>query len=292
MVAPFLNEAAFLDRFLRSLAAQRRLPDVLLLVDDGSTDGSREIAERFAAEHPWARVLRRPPRPKERDRLAAAAEYQAFQWAVDQLDAYDVVGKLDTDLDLSPGLLEALERALESEPRLGIVGSYLSIEGRRGVPVRERCPAYHVRGATKFYRRACLEQISPIAPILGWDTIDETKARMLGWATRSLALPEGDSLHLRPTGHADGALRGARRRGACAFAAGAHPVWVVLGGVARFRERPYGLVGAHYVAGCAGAALRRLPRAEREVRRHARREQLRRLRGRLGSGPRLHPAAG
>jgi hypothetical protein len=44
--------------------------------------------------------------------------------------------------------------------------------------------------------------------------------------------------------------------------------------------------GAHYVAGWAGAALRRAPRAEAEVRAHVRREQLRRIGRRLRQGGR------
>ena len=82
--------------FLESLAAQTRPPDRLLLVDDGSTDGSHEPAAEFAAEHEWAQLLRRPPRPTERDRLATAKELVAFQWGVTQLDVdWDVVGKVD-----------------------------------------------------------------------------------------------------------------------------------------------------------------------------------------------------
>ena len=57
---------------------------------------------------------------------------------------------------------------------------------------RVRIGAGHVHGATKFFRRACWEQISPVPPILGWDTIDESTARMRGWRTQSFAMPDGD----------------------------------------------------------------------------------------------------
>jgi biofilm PGA synthesis N-glycosyltransferase PgaC len=279
VVACFLDEAAHLPRFLRSLEAQSRRPDRVLLVDDGSSDASPAIAGDFAARHDFAAVLRRPRRAAERDRLARAPELQAFQWAVEQLDGeYDVIAKLDADLDLAPGLVAGLERAFVADPRLGIAGAMLHSAGADGDLRLERVPAYHVRGATKFYRRACLEQIAPIPAILGWDTIDEVAARRLGWATRSIDLPGPPTVHLRPPGAHDGIARGYRRWGECAWAYGAHPLNVFAGGVHRMRRRPYVVGGLHYLAGWGLAAARRLPRADPQVRAYCRAEQRERAR--------------
>src|SRR3954447_13846617 len=78
VVVPFLNEEAHLPTFLSSLDAQTRRPDRAVLVDDGSTDGSAGLCEAFAAGGGWVTVLRRPPRPPRRDRLAEAPELAAF----------------------------------------------------------------------------------------------------------------------------------------------------------------------------------------------------------------------
>ena len=45
-VVPFLNEEAYLPAFLASMATQRRFPDTLLLVDDGSSDRPPQIASQ------------------------------------------------------------------------------------------------------------------------------------------------------------------------------------------------------------------------------------------------------
>ena len=229
-------------------------------------------------------VLRRPRRAAARDRLAQAPELQAFAWAIGQLDGtYDVIAKVDADLELAPGAIAGIEAAFAAEPDLGLAGLELHSAGPDGVLRREHVPSFHVRGATKFYRRACLEQISPIPAILGWDTIDEVDARRLGWTTRSLPLDGPPTLHLRPPGAHDGVGRGFRRWGECAWAYGADPVAVLAGGVHRMRRRPYVLGGLNYIAGWGLAAARRLPRADRDVRAFCREEQRLRMRRAVAS---------
>ncbi len=284
-VVSFLNEERHLQAFLDSIAGQERVPDLLVLVDDGSTDASCAIAAEFAATRSNVRLLRRAPRPPTRDRLALAAELRSFHWGLSQVELpWDVAVKMDADLDLSPDLFHTLERAFLSTPDLGIAGAYLSVIDRRtGMRVRERCPPHHVRGATKFYRRACLREISPIPPILGWDTIDEVAARRHGWRTASLACPRGDTIHLRPAGSTDGRLRAHYRWGVCAYGVGQHPLWVILSAARRLGDSPRLLGSGAFLAGWALAAIRRRPRAAPDVRDFARSEQLSILRGRVRS---------
>ena len=59
VVMPFYNHARYLEFALASLATQTRLPDLLVAVDDGSTDGSSAIVEAFAARAPFAVTLLR-----------------------------------------------------------------------------------------------------------------------------------------------------------------------------------------------------------------------------------------
>jgi glycosyltransferase involved in cell wall biosynthesis len=57
LVVPCFNAAPFLAAALRSATAQTRPPDEIVVVDDGSTDGSADLAER---EPGPIRVLRKP----------------------------------------------------------------------------------------------------------------------------------------------------------------------------------------------------------------------------------------
>lgn len=283
VVVPFLDEAQHLPRFLASMAAQTRQPDRLVLVDDGSTDGSGEIAAAFATQYPFAMALGRPPRVRRRDRLATADELRAFQWGITQAgEPFDVVAKLDGDLELTPGTIEEIMRMLTLDPGLGMAGSYLSEEDpASGARRRLRIRAEHVHGATKFYRRECYEDIAPVPAIMGWDTMDEVKARMRGWRTQSFALIGGDPLHMRPRSSYDGVGRGFRRSGEGSYALGDHPLHVLLYAGRHVVDTPGPSGALNYLAGWGGAALRRFPRAEPDVREHIRRDELRRIRLRL-----------
>lgn len=282
IIVPFRDEERYLETLLDSVACQTRLPDRLVLVDDGSVDASPQKAARFVKQHAWAVLLRRPHRPRERDRLLKASVWQSFLWALEQVEVdYDIVAKLDGDLRLSPDLLETIEQHFDDDPRLGIAGAFLSARDRRGHFGREHHPVFHVRGATKFYRQSCYEEIAPIPAVLGWDTIDEVKARMNGWRTLTFEIPSGDSEHLRPTGSLDGALRSFRRYGLAAYVYGAHPLFVLLAAVYRLGKWPWMLGGVNYAAGWLSGALRRYPRADPEIRAFVRREQLGRVAARL-----------
>jgi glycosyltransferase involved in cell wall biosynthesis len=56
-VIPCYNAAAYIGETIRSVLAQTQVPDEILVVDDGSTDGSFDVASQFG--HP-VRVIRQP----------------------------------------------------------------------------------------------------------------------------------------------------------------------------------------------------------------------------------------
>jgi biofilm PGA synthesis N-glycosyltransferase PgaC len=285
VAAVFLNEETYLPVFLASMAAQTRRPDLLLLVDDGSTDESGQIASRFAERTDRFHYVRLPERPPDPDRLAAANELKAFQSAVDPLlEAFDVVAKMDADLDLAPNAIETIERAMLADPKLGLAGIVLSERQDDGslTPITTRLD--HVEGAFKFYRSDCWRQIQPLQPILGWDTLDEFQARAHGWRTRSFETDSAETEHLRRMGTHGTILRSFRRWGVCSYGYGAHPLQVAWYAFVLMRSRRPRLIGGlNYLAGWAGAWIRRAPRAAPEIRREVRREQIGRMRTRFRS---------
>ena len=62
IISPVRNESAFLGQTLASVAAQTITPLEWIIVDDGSTDRTRELAEDWARERPWIKVVSRRDR--------------------------------------------------------------------------------------------------------------------------------------------------------------------------------------------------------------------------------------
>jgi glycosyltransferase involved in cell wall biosynthesis len=57
VVLPNYNHAAYLPRALDALLSQERQADEIIVVDDCSIDGSRDIVSHYAAKHPSIRLL-------------------------------------------------------------------------------------------------------------------------------------------------------------------------------------------------------------------------------------------
>src|SRR4051794_34331253 len=63
VVVPFFNEATGAFRFLEELAAVVESlsdPAEVLLIDDGSTDGTTQVLEGYVCRHPNFRLIRQP----------------------------------------------------------------------------------------------------------------------------------------------------------------------------------------------------------------------------------------
>lgn len=289
LITPARDEAAFLPNTIRAMAAQTRPPDLWLIVDDGSTDDTPQILSRMAAKLPFLRILRAPAVEDSggADRLTLAAEARAFNNGLATIDLaeFSHVGKLDADVELSPEYLDLLLERFAAEPDLGIAGGTL-LEQSRNDWRPTKVPAYHVRGALKLYSRECFEAIGGIEERLGWDTIDETYARMRGYATRSL--PDLEARHHRPVATRGGALRGRARHGQCAYILRYGLPWVLARSFKVATQRPYVLSGFAFLYGYLKALLNSQPKVEDDRFKRFVREELR-MRA-LGGSSFFHPS--
>lgn len=58
VLTPNYNDAPLIGGCIECVAAQTRLPDEMIIVDDGSTDDSVAVIERYRAKHSWIRFVR------------------------------------------------------------------------------------------------------------------------------------------------------------------------------------------------------------------------------------------
>lgn len=90
IIVPVYNTKSYLDRCLDSILAQDFTDYELILVDDGSTDGSGGICDRYAAAHSHIRCLHQPNGghtcARQNGVRASRGEYIAFVDSDDWID--------------------------------------------------------------------------------------------------------------------------------------------------------------------------------------------------------------
>jgi len=120
IILPIYNVAAYLDRCVRSVLEQDFKDYEIILVNDGSTDESPRICERYAREYACVRVVH-----KENGGLASArntgldAALGRYIWWV------------DSDDWIEPGSLERLYRASCDDSPDMVKFSHYRVEGAR-----------------------------------------------------------------------------------------------------------------------------------------------------------------
>lgn len=274
IITPVRDEQDHLEKTIESVLSQTVLPEEWVLVNDGSKDGTGAIIDHYAGRYPWIRAVHRGNRGF---RKAGGGVVEAFYDGHGALHAagWDFIVKLDGDLSFPADYFEKCLRQFGLDPALGICGGtiYNLIDGR---PVLEKQPVFHVRGATKIYRRACWQAIGGLIKAPGWDTLDEAKANMLGWSTKSIA--ELHVVHHRYTGSADGTWANAVKNGRANYITGYHPLFMLLKCVKRAAGRPYLLGSAGLMWGFLSGYLKGIPRVDdAELIGYIRRQQMNKL---------------
>ncbi|MDQ6622083.1 MAG: glycosyltransferase family 2 protein [Verrucomicrobiota bacterium] len=281
LVTPARNEAAFIENTIQSVISQTVLPGRWIIVSDGSTDGTDEIVQRAAANHPWIQLLRMPARTT-RQFAAKAHAFNAGYACLKNLES-DIVGNLDADITFEPDYFEFLLSKFVADPELGVAGTPF-VEDQASCDKHTYAHQFaqleHVSGACQLFRRPCFAAIGGYKPIEGGaiDWIAVTTARMNGWKTRTFV--DKVCFHHRKIGTANGSSLMARfHYGKKAYYVGGHPLWILLRGIFQMRERPFLLAGLYFQAGYLWAFLRRMPRAvDGKLMRFHRAEQMSRLR--------------
>jgi poly-beta-1,6-N-acetyl-D-glucosamine synthase len=272
-VTPVRDEVEHFTRTAESLVAQTHRPAQWIVVDDGSTDGTRAIADLYAARHEWIRVV---DAGRSHRRARGAPIVRAFHAGLAQLERPpEIVVKLDADLYLPPHYFAWVAAVFMREPRAGVVGgvAYVHVDGRW----RQDGPANNVNGVAKSYRSACLDDFGGLQEAMGWDGIDEYAARARGW--RVHVLTELQILHFRPRGSKQPWYRARWEEGRGNHFMGYLWPWLIVRVAYRMvAERPPLLGGLVLLLGFAAARLAGAPQVpDPAAREELRREQRARL---------------
>jgi poly-beta-1,6-N-acetyl-D-glucosamine synthase len=246
------DEAANLPRLAACLAAQTLLPREWIIVENGSSDGTLEVARRLAGEQPWIRILELPGTPSA-DRGAPVVRALHAGIAV-IAKPIPIVINVDADISMERDYFERLVGEFEADSTLGIASGGL-LELDRGEWRRRHLTGTTVVGASRAYRWECLQDVLPLEERVGWDGIDEFRANTRGWTTK--LFDEISVSHHRREGERDGPTWQARwNQGRAAWYMG-YRAWYLLARSLWHMRREPGAFGM--VLGYSAAALQREP---------------------------------
>jgi glycosyltransferase involved in cell wall biosynthesis len=277
LITPARNEQDFIGLTLKSMVGQTYPPVKWVIVNDGSTDGTARIVERYIIRYPWIELIFRPIR-EDRNFAGKVISFNEGLERVKDL-SFDLLGNLDADISFEPDHFEFLIRKFQDDPSLGVGGTAYTQEGWDSM--RDSFEGEtSVHGACQLFRRKCFDDIGGYCPnpAGGIDWIAVTTARMKGWKTRNY--PERRFHHHRTMGTAQrGELGAMFDYGKKDYFLGGSPLWELFRVGYRMMKRPFIFGGLALLCGyCSAAAKRSVRPVSPELMRFHRQEQMNKLR--------------
>ena len=181
VIIPAYNAARYLDEAIASIRSQAYAPLEIVLVDDGSTDDTAQVAAR----HPDLVILHQPNRgpaaARNRGIAAATGEYIAF---------------LDADDFWAPAMLPRLLARLQAQPSTGIVQGL--IQRLRAAPQvdgsvefrPEFKPYAFLNLGSGLYRRAVFDRVGLFDELLPDNEDTDWMIRAWECGVQKLVTPE------------------------------------------------------------------------------------------------------
>jgi poly-beta-1,6-N-acetyl-D-glucosamine synthase len=200
VITPAHNEEGLIERTIQSMIAQKVRPLKWVIVNDGSTDHTREVVEKHLPGNDFIELLN-VERGNDR---SFGNKARAFNRGVERMQGldYEFIGNLDADISLEPDYYANILQIFAAEPKLGVCGGPVcTIVGDKFVAVDRTLES--VAGPVQLFRRECFADIGggyqPL-PYGGIDAAAEITAKMKGWIVRKS--PENKAYEHRQNGTA------------------------------------------------------------------------------------------
>lgn len=250
IITPAYNEAAYIERTIKGVIAQSVLPTKWIIVDDGSTDATAEIIQRYASKYSWIQYLRREKVPGQSYYGSNVYAIMEGYSAVKDTE-FDFLAVLDADISLPGKYYELIFERFGKDDKLGVAsGIYMDlVDGKLRKMLNDR---RSTPKAIQVFRRECFVKIGGYQSMKygGEDTCSCVMARMNGF--KSWSFPDICVVHNKPIGfgHANSMLKIRFRHGINEYFLATHPLFMLAKSLRRcFKERPFILGGLVRMAG-------------------------------------------
>ena len=133
IIIPIFNEENQLDKCLQSFVNQTTKPSSLILVNDGSTDNSKKIINKYSKKFSWITDYNKSSNGKAE---AGKKIIKAFNFGKSKSKLkYDLIGKFDGDIILPKNYFEKMIQHFKKDEKIGICSGVLFVKKKRSVAI-------------------------------------------------------------------------------------------------------------------------------------------------------------
>jgi len=231
------NEEEFIEKTLKSVVAQTRLPEKWVIVSNGSTDRTEAIVLEYVREYDFIELINLETN-EQRNFAAKVQAIRIGNEAVREVQ-YDLIGILDADASFEADYYERVIEEFSRNNKLGVAGG-ITYDKINGKFVRENLIENRVCGMIQMFRRECFEEIGGYIELRygGEDTAASIMSLMNGWEVRTFI--DIDAYHHQNRRISRNGYWEARiRQGMMYYQLGWSPVYMFLQAVFRLSEKPW-----------------------------------------------------
>ncbi|MHA2098771.1 MAG: glycosyltransferase [Candidatus Kariarchaeaceae archaeon] len=274
IVTPVKDEINYFPKTINSIINQETKPNKWIIIDDGSTDGTTEIIRQLDSEYGWIECIYREP-----NKVRKPGGEFVLEIGINRLnfEDYDFIVRMDGDLEFDKTYFKHLLKEFDNDQKLGIASGVCFIT-RNGKQIEEKHPRFHTRGPLKTYRTVCFKDINGLKDCLGWDSIDELQANMIGWRTRSFSNLRIH--HLKKTQSSGGIFKGSFNHGIASYNSGYHPLFVLSKAIYIIIKRRYKLNSIGLLCGYFSSVIMFKPKPiDNKLIKYIRKQQMNKILG-------------
>ncbi len=219
IIIPAHNEEENILPCLESLKNQTFQDFKCVIVNDGSTDKTQEIAEKYEVQSTKYKVLNLEKSLHQPGAKVVRTFNKGLE--TENIEEFDVVCKFDADIIFPKNYLEKINEVYKKNPKAGMVSGLVYIKkgfdsaqpdkkdfttsqlhdftNQNDWIFENLSSKNHVRGPIKSYRKEVFQKMNGLRAVLGWDNIDVMLCKMHGFET--VTIKELWVKHLRPTAY-------------------------------------------------------------------------------------------
>jgi len=249
LATPCKNEESSLPALAESIINQTIIPNLWVIVNDGSTDKSYEILKDLELKHSWIKILSCKEAKRDLSFHIAKIVDSGLKFAVEfsaQHDLYfEYIGLIDADMILENKFFEKMIDRFEKNPNLGVASgstAYYDLDKLVTETGRDNLPI----GGLRLWRRKCFFETGGFPITYSADSVSNVLAILKGWELKKFDDIMG--IQTRRTSSSVGLWKGYKTKGESDYYRDYHPLYVMLKVIKYLCTDPF-YIGISYLYG-------------------------------------------